>query len=332
MGWGTFQAVRQSWTSADTHVAVATASGQIPAVLIVRMAMLSGEDDYGVSYNSFGLLFVLLFGPLWVPLAGLLQVALLNGPAGVLAALATLKGRRTLRGDRTLEGHRTLEGRRTLKGYCPPWLCYLGATATVSALWATLAASCLDASFLSTTATLTALGTLPTLAVLAVRRWGRSWSVRGVWWRSVPASIALFFVAFLGFIAADAAGLVPQYDPPRLSVDQLTGVWRGARGAELRLSPGGGAEATALPAERADGDWLAENNVCTATGTWSLDTEGRYDRWRGEGPEERDGAVVRLEGCGADTYWVIGGTTDSPELFVLFGDPDAGDVRILRPA
>ncbi|QNP72055.1 hypothetical protein IAG44_23315 [Streptomyces roseirectus] len=32
MGWGTLRAVRLSWTPADTHVAAATASGQIPTV------------------------------------------------------------------------------------------------------------------------------------------------------------------------------------------------------------------------------------------------------------------------------------------------------------
>ncbi|MET8980634.1 hypothetical protein ABZX85_34015 [Streptomyces sp. NPDC004539] len=326
MGWGTFRAVRLSWTPSDTHVAAATAAGQLPAALVLWTAAFSGEDDYGIPPNTLAWFFPLLLAPLWVPLTGLLQAALLSRPAGSLAALATLKGHR------------------------PAWAWYLGATGVMSALWAALATWRLAAPFLPTAATLTALGTLPTLAVLAVRRRGRGrgrsqgrerdrdrdrrpWSAWGVWWRSVPASIALFAVALTGESVAESAGLLPEYDPPRLSADRLTGVWHGPRGAELRLSPGGGAEAKSVPAQRADGDRSAEQiyDVCTATGTWFLDTEGRYDRLSGEGPGERDGAVVRLEGCGSDTYWVIGGTTDSPELFVLFGDPDAGDVRILRP-
>jgi hypothetical protein len=71
--------------------------------------------------------------------------------------------------------------------------------------------------------------------------------------------------------------------------------------------------------------------VCDGTGTWSLDMEGREELWSGQGAEDRDGVVVRLDGgCGEQTYWTIGGTEREPELFVLFGDPDAGDLRILK--
>ncbi|GAV39081.1 hypothetical protein Saa2_01965 [Streptomyces acidiscabies] len=304
MRWGTLRAARLSWTPVDTHVAAATAAAQIPAALVVWVALSSGQDDYGITPPSLGWACVLLFAPLWVPVTGMLQTALLARPAGTLAAL---------------------------KG---GWSYYLGATALVSALWATIATLTLSAPLFPTAAALTALGILPMLAVLVLRRRSHPWSAGGVWWRSVPASVALFGVVLTGVFAADTAGLIPEYDPPRLSTDRLTGVWRGADGAELDLRPGGRAEANALPAQRPDGDWSADKvyDVCDATGTWFLDTEGRYDGYDGEGPEERDGAVVRLEGCGADTYWVVGGTADSPELFVLFGDPDAGDLRILRPA
>ncbi|SDM72180.1 hypothetical protein SAMN04487981_102375 [Streptomyces sp. cf386] len=118
-----------------------------------------------------------------------------------------------------------------------------------------------------------------------------------------------------------ATGVVKDYEPPRLTADELTGVWRGEDGAVLRLHPGGRAELTDLPTESESGDWLAEPPfaVCEGTGTWLLDREGR------------DGVVVRLDGgCGRQTRWTIGGTERDPELFVLFGDPDAGDLRILK--
>ncbi|MEU5583270.1 hypothetical protein ABZ791_37605 [Streptomyces huasconensis] len=31
---------------------------------------------------------------------------------------------------------------------------------------------------------------------------------------------------------------------------------------------------------------------------------------------------------GQEAYWTIGGTELKPELFVLFGDPDAAELRI----
>ncbi|MGX1513116.1 hypothetical protein RKD44_004404 [Streptomyces collinus] len=30
-----------------------------------------------------------------------------------------------------------------------------------------------------------------------------------------------------------------------------------------------------------------------------------------------------------ETHWTIGGSEQDPELFALFGDPDAGDLLIL---
>lgn len=47
----------------------------------------------------------------------------------------------------------------------------------------------------------------------------------------------------------------------------------------------------------------------------------------------RDGVLLRLDGdCGEDTHWSVSGTEDAPELFVLFGDPDAGELWILERA
>ncbi|MEU1593842.1 hypothetical protein ABZ468_13550 [Streptomyces sp. NPDC005708] len=45
----------------------------------------------------------------------------------------------------------------------------------------------------------------------------------------------------------------------------------------------------------------------------------------------RDGVLVRLHGdCGDDTHRSVGGTEEEPGLFVLFGDPDAGELWILK--
>ncbi|MFK0151374.1 hypothetical protein ACIQVL_26730 [Streptomyces sp. NPDC090499] len=105
-----------------------------------------------------------------------------------------------------------------------------------------------------------------------------------------------------------------------LTAAQLTGVWRDGHGAELRLRADGSAEAVALPAEPApSADGSSVYAVCEGPGTWAP-----RKSWR-------DGVLLELDGdCGDDTQWSIGGSADAPQLFVVFGDPDAGTLRILR--
>ncbi|MFD8723696.1 hypothetical protein ACFV2H_38490 [Streptomyces sp. NPDC059629] len=71
-----------------------------------------------------------------------------------------------------------------------------------------------------------------------------------------------------------------------------------------------------------------ESAVCDGGGVWRLE--------KGSGAGERDAVVVRLTSgrgtggeCGDETYWAAAGTDRTPELFVVGGDPDVGDVRIL---
>ena len=64
------------------------------------------------------------------------------------------------------------------------------------------------------------------------------------------ASVGLFLLVFLGGVLATVTGILEEYEPPKLSAAQLTGVWRGEEGAVLRLGTGGRADLTALPADR----------------------------------------------------------------------------------
>lgn len=109
----------------------------------------------------------------------------------------------------------------------------------------------------------------------------------------------------------------------RLRGRRLTGNRRGAHGSSLRLSPGGRAGPTRLPAHGGvdeEGDFA----LCDGTGTWTCEQSGDFP------DTDRDGVLVRPGGgCGQETYGTVGGTEQDPELFVLFGDPDAGDLRIL---
>lgn len=196
-------------------------------------------------------------------------------------------------------------------------------------VWAGLAGLLWDWPFTVTAPLLAALGVLPVLGLGWLRR--RTRGFWGVWLPSLFASVGLFLLVFLGGVLATTTGIVEEYEPPALSAEQLTGVWRGEEGAVLSLGTGGRAELTGLPTESGSADRTAERPfaVCDGTGTWLLDDKGAHDPY-GDGPDRRAGVVVRLDGgCGHETYWRIGGSEAAPELFVPFGDPDAPVVRIL---
>ncbi|MET7319194.1 hypothetical protein [Streptomyces sp. NPDC005549] len=154
-------------------------------------------------------------------------------------------------------------------------------------------------------------GILPVLLLAPLRR--RAWGGWSVWLRSAGACFVLFVVGGLG-----VAALADEYEPPALSDGQLAGDWRGDHGAVLRLAPGGRAGLAGVPAHP-DFEAAQDYTRCDGTGTWARELYG-----------DREGVVVRLDGeCGEETHWTIGGTERDPELFALFGDPDAGDLKIL---
>lgn len=288
---------------AQLNTAAAIAAAQLPAAwLLWWVVQVTGNDDYGIGYGGTFLLFcLLLFVPLILPVLGLLHAVAHLGPAGALARLAANR----------------------LPG--PRWVWDLLCAATVGAVWAGLATVLWGWPFIRTAAVLAALGVLPVLghayARARTRAKGRAWGVWGVWLRSALLSAVLFMLVIVVAVPATVMGLIEEYEPPKLSAGQLAGVWRGADGAVLRLHTGGRAEAGKLPVESASGDWDADPvDVCEGSGSWSPGSK-----------DGRDAVVVRLDGgCGRETYWTIGGTERDPELFVLFGDPDAADVRILK--
>ncbi|MFJ7156242.1 hypothetical protein ACIQUQ_15005 [Streptomyces sp. NPDC101118] len=108
------------------------------------------------------------------------------------------------------------------------------------------------------------------------------------------------------------------YRSPELSPKDYAGLWTGEGGSALLLQPEGRAEFTSL----AYADGLAEG-ACTGEGTW----EYREPRER-----QREGVALSAPGCPEMPVngWEIAGTAEQPELFLLVGDPDDGDVRVLR--
>ncbi|WAZ22411.1 hypothetical protein STRCI_003663 [Streptomyces cinnabarinus] len=304
MGWGNGQKDRGNNRSRELYAAAAVAAGQLPPVWLAWWIADTSGDTYGRGFNSLGMACVLILAPLVLPVLGLVQAMAQPLPAGLLADFAAARARG------------------------PRWAWHVTCAVLLGVAWAAPATLLWGWSFLGTALLFGAVGVLPALAMTYVRRRPR-WGFWGVWCRSGLASFVVFVLVGIGGAAATAAGLLKGYEPPVLSAGQLTGVWRGAEGAVLRLHPGGRAEFTDLPSEISSEKWSDGRYfaVCDGTGSWSLRRENS-EGW----DTDRDGVELSLDGgCGQRTYWSIGGTERDPELFVLFGDPDAGDLWILEP-
>jgi hypothetical protein len=310
MGWADIRRelgrARRAGDPVAVNAAAAVGAAQLPAALLIWYVGVTTGDDYGGSGGAFGLVCLFLLAPLWMPFLGLVHACVQTLPAAVLARLTV----------------------RRVRG--PEWVWHLAWAAVLGVVWAGAVAVPSGLPFAATAAVFAALGILPVLGVAYFRRGGRSreraWGCMGTWILSAGMSFVLFMVVFGGAVLATETGIVEEYEPPELSAGQLTGVWRGEDGAVLRLRSGGRAELTALPTVSETDDWSADPlyTVCEGTGAWEL--------VRGDKGEDvdRDGVGLRIDGgCGTPTFWTIGGTEREPELFVLFGDPDAGDLRIL---
>ncbi|WP_223188947.1 hypothetical protein [Streptomyces sp. TRM68416] len=308
MGWGDIRRelgrARSAWDSVAVHAGAAVGAAQLPAAGLVWYVAVTTGDDYGAGGGAWGLACLLFFAPLWLPALGLLHACVQTLPAAVPARLTI----------------------RRVRG--PEWVWHLAWAAALGVVWAAVAAVLWGWPLGATAAVLVALGVLPVLGVAYFRRSSRSperaWGCSGTWIVSAGLSFVLLVVVFGGAVLATETGIVEEYEPPRLSAGQLTGVWRGEDGEVLSLHSGGRAELTALPTESESVDWFADPpyTVCEGTGSWELVRKSEEI--------ERDGVGLTVGGgCGQPTLWRIGGTEGDPELFVLFGDPDAGDLRIL---
>ncbi|MFI6037410.1 hypothetical protein ACIBBD_25195 [Streptomyces sp. NPDC051315] len=305
MGWADVRRkAGLSRADAEATAAVAAGAAQLPAVCALWWTHALATDPYRSGYGpAFGMLCVILLAPVYLPVLGLLHAWAQILPGAALAAVVPRGVRR------------------------PLWVRQLLGVALAGVVWAAVGAV-LWGWPLAAALVLAALGVLPVLA-MAYARARSTTGARGLWWRAGVASVTLFVLAFPVGLLATATGLIEEYEPPELSAADLTGVWRGEEGAVLRLRPGGRAELTRMPAE-AGFEATADFEVCDGTGSWSFD--GRGD------DRARDEVVVRLDtgsgtgsGCGNETSWTIAGTERAPELFMVVGDPDSGELRILRP-
>ncbi|CAL9486692.1 hypothetical protein [Streptomyces sp. enrichment culture] len=269
--------------------AAALCAGQLPLVWLAWWFVLQAGTD---DYGYGGAYLGICCVPVLLPLAGLVHATLQITPAAVLAGLrpAALRG--------------------------PEWAWHLAFSVLIGAGWSVLGRVLWGWPLGDTLPWFAGAGILPVLALDRLR--GRPWRGRRVWLGSAVGG----FVLFVG-CGIPAAALADRYEPPRLSAGQLAGDWHGAHGSVLRLSPTGRAELTRLPT-RGGEDEEGDFSLCDGTATWTLERDNEFL------DTDRDGVLLRPAGaCGGETYWTVGGTERDPELFVLFGDPDAGDLRIL---
>ncbi|MEU3610419.1 hypothetical protein AB0E83_34035 [Streptomyces sp. NPDC035033] len=110
------------------------------------------------------------------------------------------------------------------------------------------------------------------------------------------------------------------YEPPRLDARRIAGTWSDGRGGTLTLTAGGGATAVRVAAFGPDDDVEQMTASCDGAGTWTY-TPGRSP-WSQE-------VVVAVDGCDL-APWGVYGTPERPKLFVYAGDPDLGDLYVLR--
>ncbi|MCP3760424.1 hypothetical protein [Streptomyces sp. TBY4] len=288
---------RQDW-SAIAPGAETVAAGQfaVAAVFWQTTSFAEAVDDpYGRGFGGgIGLLFGLAFTCLVLPLlafaAGWVHSTLVTVPVMELSHAAGVRTRIP----------------------APVWS--LPALAALGALYAAPVALLTPAPYAATWGWLTAAGVLPVaVAVHARMRQRNKASVRR---RARGTAAVAVVAAFAAGIAWSSQSAGP-YRPPVLAHAEYVGEWTGD-GVRLELDARGTVMAEKLPVH--DGFEVVDR--CSGRGTW----ESR------EADElHRAGVVLAVPECGdASLVWAVAGTAEEPELFVLIGDPDGGDVRVLR--
>lgn len=130
----------------------------------------------------------------------------------------------------------------------------------------------------------------------------------------------LGLVTLVGGFVVFGEGVLAAHRPPRLERAQYVGEWHGEDGGVVRLGEGGEVTVRGVPVARGFGP----KAVCAGTGTWTWrDADPRWNR--------RAGVDMTVPGCEDwDRVWEVAGTEEHPELFQFFGDPDNGDMWLLR--
>ncbi|MFF4162524.1 hypothetical protein [Streptomyces sp. NPDC001741] len=280
----------------DGTVALVVCASQLGALLVgFDVFQLGRTDEYGrPGGSSLGLLFTMILGPPLLLVLGMAHTALMTMPADLLGGAVA----------------------RRAPGGPGQWQ---AAFALVLAAVYAIPVAAAGAPYVPAVAWIGGSAVLPLLGVALLhrieRRRGRAPGAGAVCLASLCAGVLLVLVSVLACAIALATGLVGHYTPPRLGETRMYGVWRSGDGlTEIRLAEGGRAELTGVPYES---DF--QEVFCDGGSSWTCRPA--------DGPA---GGTVELApvDCPAMS-WTVGGTEERPELYVLFGDPDVGDVRVL---
>ncbi|MFJ3205073.1 hypothetical protein [Streptomyces sp. NPDC086989] len=260
-------------------------------MLYVQLAMF-GEEPYGRGYGGgIGLLFSLVLMCVFGPV-----VAVILGCAHSLLFTTPVMLASNAVGVRTR--------------ISAPWWA-LPATGLLAAAYAVPISLFAATSYGTTFAWIAAFGVLPVgVAVGARMRQIPSAKVRQ--WSLGPIVIAVIAAFCFGMTA-------PVYQPPVLERADYIGEWVGD-GVRLELGAQAAVTAAGLPIH----DGFHVVGRCSGQGTWENAREqAAYGR--------RAGVVLAIPDCkDAPLRWEVAGTDERPELFVLMGDPDDGEVAVLR--
>ncbi|MFF4098724.1 hypothetical protein [Streptomyces sp. NPDC001903] len=186
--------------------------------------------------------------------------------------------------------------------WAPPALGLLAAGYAVPVSW--IAGTAYAATF----GWIAALGVLPVGASVYARM-RLVPKVRARRWALVLIAPALVIAFAFGVTA-------PAYQPPVLARADYVGEWAGD-GVHLELGAQGEVTARELPVY--EGFEVVDH--CSGHGTWKP-LEAAHGH--------RAGVDLAIPNChSANLSWEVAGTDEHPELFVLMGDPDAGETVVL---
>ncbi|MFF8810096.1 hypothetical protein [Streptomyces omiyaensis] len=267
------------------------------------------------AYSAAGLLVMVLAAPLLLPLAA----AALGASAAVLvvpvAAAAAWLGRRC-------------SGREAW-WWVPVVAAAVGAAAVPAGLRWDAGAGAVLAGWMAVTA---ALGT-PALVVRRMLLPDRPpLSTRTVLGRVALGGTLAVVTAWAVAGAALHAGI--GYEPPGLSAERVAGTWADGRGGTLVLAADGTATAEGIQTFGGEGEGGGVGDAVTDAGTHggpatgTCRATGAWTYVPGTDPWAQR-VLVLVEGC-VLAPWSVGGSPEHPTLLVHVGDPDTGEVYVLR--
>lgn len=287
--------VRSDW-SAIAPGAETIAAVQFALAGIFWIVTIGTRDDYDTGYGGapaiLGLLCMCVFAPPILFVLGAIHAALFTVPVLTLSNAAGVRSGIP----------------------APRWA--LPALVLLCAAYAWPVSLAFDTSYAAAYGWTAAAGAVPVAVAVAARV--RQWPKARVRRRTFAMSGLAVLLTVLVGIEAQVMDVLPQYRPPALEHADYVGEWAGD-GTWLVLDEDGTAKVLGLPVEDRENDDIGR---CMGTGTWREETSyGGY----------RPGIGLSVPDCAkAELRWAAGGTAQEPELFVMIGDPDGGELRVLR--